>query len=156
VTVAVEEIFQAASRAQAEVWVTTSRRTPPGIEAWLERRLRNDPRCTRLVLVGRQGAQGIVGEFLAAASLFVVSGESISMVSEVASSGKPVLAFEPRALWPMPKYRRFLSSLEEEGHARVVRPEELGVWLDRVARGEGAFPPLDDCAHILERLRQWL
>ena len=156
VAAVVEQVLAAAEALDAELVVTTSRRTSPAVEQWLEQRLAGHPRCPVLVIARRDPADGVVPAILGMAAAVVVSGESMSMVSEAAASDKPVLVFEPQARWPRPKARRFLSALTASGRLAVVPPAQLGTQLIAAVRETHAVAPVDDRAHLLARLAKWL
>ena len=142
----VTQLAEVAQQLNAELLVTTSRRTSKAVEEVVERVLGHEARRP----------DGSVPAILAAASAVVVSGESISMVSEAAASGKPVLVFEPLARRPRPKYRRFLARLAGQGVIRLVPPAQLGRELLEVVRDGRTRPTLNDRAVVLEGLRRWL
>lgn len=152
----IAQALDAARQMDAELLVTTSRRTAPSVEQLLERRLDLHPRCPLFVLASRDATPGYVPGILAAATVLIVSGESISMVSEAAASGKPVLVFEPSARTPWPKYRRLLSALARDGAVRIVQPGHIGRALLEMVQQDRPAPAVDDGAMIMERLRQWL
>ena len=151
-----DQVLEAAEQLDAELLVTSSRRTPPAVETLLERRLAGHARCGALILARRDGAAGEVPKILAVSSAVVASGESMSMVSEAASSGKPVFVFELRSWWPWPKYRRFLRSLASERYVQVVKPPVLARRLVDAVRQPSAMRPLDDRSHVLGCLRKWV
>ena len=152
----IEQLLAAAGQLDAELLVTTSRRTSSGAEAVVERRLGAHPRCPLLVVASRDGRAGYVPEILAVAQVIVVSGESMSMVSEAVASGKPVLVFAPAATRPWPKHRRFLTSLAAEGIVQVVPPTQLASQVVAAARQGPTAPVIDDRAVVLAKLRQRL
>lgn len=154
--VVVDQLLMAAQQVDAEVLMTTSRRTPPSVETLLEQRLRRHERCPVLVVARRDPSDGVVPGILASSHLLVVSGDSMSMISEAAASGKPVLVFEPRLLWPSPKRRRFLHALVADGAIRVVAPPMLGQQIVALMGAATAGPVVTDRAMILNRLRAWL
>lgn len=92
--------------------VTASRRTPPALrEAVIELTQRNDG-----FFWNGEGENPYVA-ILAAADALVVTADSYNMVGEAASTGCPVLVFEPGG--GHPKISAFLRSLERDG---VVKP----------------------------------
>jgi mitochondrial fission protein ELM1 len=69
-----------------------------------------------------------VGGILGASSVVVVSGESTSMVSEAASSGKYVIAFKPRRKSLVPinnKHETFLKRLSSAGFICLSDTKDL-------------------------------
>lgn len=156
VSMVLAQVLDAARRLDGEVLVTTSRRTSPAIERLVERRLDQQERCPLLVLASRDRSDGYVPGILAAASLLVVSGESISMVSEAVAAAKPVIVFAPQALVPWAKHRRFLASMAGEGLIQIVPPEQLSQRIVDVLHRSSRRSLMDDRTVVLEHLRQWL
>ncbi|PIP16088.1 MAG: hypothetical protein COX46_04360, partial [bacterium (Candidatus Ratteibacteria) CG23_combo_of_CG06-09_8_20_14_all_48_7] len=79
-------LAEIAENLPAEVYITTSRRTPKEVEQVLRERLGDSPRF-HLVLY-RETKANPVAEFLAKANLILTTEDSINMVSESASSGR--------------------------------------------------------------------
>jgi mitochondrial fission protein ELM1 len=86
-------IISAAETLEAELLVTTSRRTPKAVETLMKDRLKGNPRCKLLVIANEDNPEGAVAGILGLSDVVVVSGESISMVSEAVSSSRPVIVF---------------------------------------------------------------
>jgi len=77
----------------ARIYLTTSRRTNHKVEELFRKLLGNEPEKFNLVLYGDDFANP-VAEFLVAADLIITTEDSINMVSEAASSGKPTVTLE--------------------------------------------------------------
>jgi hypothetical protein len=95
--------------------------------------------CPLLVIANEANPAGVVGEILGASDLLLVSGESVSMVSEAVSSGKPVIVFLPCA-WSglKSKHRRFLDGLLEKKCIFTGGPEEIyGLMKQGLAHSNG-------------------
>jgi len=128
---AVEEVVAAVEGMDAELLLTTSRRTPIEIEDWLHDRLHAHPRCRLLVLVHRAEAGPLdstaeaIPCILGLADAVVVSGDSISMVSEAVAQAKPVIGFLPEVKGRPSKQHRFLGQLAAQGKATVVSAKML-------------------------------
>ncbi len=133
--------------------VTTSRRTAPAVERLLAERLANHPRCRLLLLASRDALDGTMEGMLGAAAVAVVTGESISMVSEACASGRRGLVVDPplrashRAA--ATKQGRFLEHLAREGYLRRVPVPELGLAIQRALHERQAPKRLDDFAPVL-------
>ena len=75
---------------------------------------------------------------LGSADVAVVTGESVSMVSEGCASGRPVIVVTP-PLRPSrraarTKHERFLHDLAEQGYARMAQVTEVGTTIHRALR----------------------
>ncbi|MBI3323187.1 MAG: mitochondrial fission ELM1 family protein [Candidatus Omnitrophica bacterium] len=143
---AVGGLLSAAEELDAELLVTSSRRTPLAVETWLAQALGRHPRCRLLALVNRRDAGRLDGTEEAVPCIFglshalVVSGDSISMVSEAVATGKPVISFPPRPLrqrrWggPDTKYHRFLRRMDDLGSVQVVEASGVKEAVARAVR----------------------
>ena len=94
------------------VLVTTSRRTPPEVVAYLEKEL---PKPLYFYRFGDAGENPYFG-LMAWADEIVVTGDSMSMCSESCAVGVPVHIFAPDGMMS-PKHKRFHQTLYREGYA---------------------------------------
>ena len=80
--------------------------------------------------------------FLAHADAIVVTGDSVSMVSEACATGKPVYVFDLEG--GSRKFERFHRTLRDRG---ITRPFDgtLAAW---------RYPPLDDTARVADEVRR--
>ncbi|MBF0215578.1 MAG: mitochondrial fission ELM1 family protein [Candidatus Omnitrophica bacterium] len=133
--------------------VTTSRRTPAKVAEILLRGFSRGQYLGSFVNGNNDISAVTVEKILGSSDIVVVSGESISMVSEAVSSGKPVLVFmPPKKKKAVSKYEKFVSRLEKDGVISVIRPRELNDALHaRMASGVGGFQS-DDDRKVMERM----
>ena len=120
--------------------ITPSRRTPEPSFAALEVALDGAP----AYIWRREGANPYFG-FLAVAEAILVTGDSVSMVSDACSSGKPVHIL-PVSGQRSARFSRFFATLEAEG---AVRPfsGKLESW---------DYDPLNDCSLAADEIRRRL
>jgi mitochondrial fission protein ELM1 len=125
-----EDAHRQTAAAGGTLYVTTSRRTPPAVIEALEVRLPAGARLYRW----DQGGDNPYWALLGLADRFIVTGDSISMMVEVARLGKPL------AIFSLPKGRS------------IQLRNALGTRLAAVGDGSGggALEPLID---LLYRLR---
>jgi len=139
----------------ADFLVTTSRRTGRAAEQALKSRLGPDPRCKLLVIANENNFDEAVGGILDLANIVVVSGESISMVSEAVSSGKRVIVFEPDKKRPgITKYEWAMKALEGDGYIVMTKPENLGRAIDDALSDKHPVRELKDSAKLFEAVRK--
>jgi mitochondrial fission protein ELM1 len=106
-----DDLVRALDDNGASLLLTFSRRTPPEAKAILQRRLATYPG----VIWGGEGDNPYFA-FLAAADFIVVTQDSVNMVAEAASTGKPVyIAAVDGDQW---RKRLFHADLAEQGIAR--------------------------------------
>ncbi len=123
---ALDEIRRVSGEAPALVVVTTSRRTPAWAEAALKERFAGVDRCPLLIIANEANPPGVVQGILGLSDAVVVTGESISMVSEAVSSGKKVIVIEPYKISSLKsKHRDFLNLMEADGLLTRTLPEDL-------------------------------
>ncbi|MBZ0167392.1 MAG: mitochondrial fission ELM1 family protein, partial [Candidatus Omnitrophica bacterium] len=152
------QIKEAAVAIDADLLVTTSRRTPPHIDQLLVRKLRKDPRCPLLVLPNREEVPEAMGGILALCDLLIVSGDSISMVSEAASSGKKTIVFFPRTkeviLHADNKHWKFVNKLNDQGYVLASQAKDVGRSIYDIVKQKINTRPLDDNKTILKAVRK--
>ena len=136
--------------------VTTSRRTGSAVEQGLSERLSRDPRCRLLLLATRDPLNGTMEGMLGCADVAVVTGESISMVSEACASGRRVVVVEPPLRHAhassLTKHQRFLRQLVEGGYVRGAPVPEVGLALQRLLKARPPAKRLDNAAIVRNAL----
>ncbi len=140
--------------------VTTSRRTPPETERAIAERAGRHPRCRLLLLASLDSLDGTMERMLGAAHVAIVTGESVSMVSEACASGRHVIAVEPPLCRPQgrppAKQRRFLAHLAAEGYLRVNQVPEVAMAIRRILAEQRPIKRLDDSIMIRTAVAQLL
>jgi Kdo2-lipid IVA lauroyltransferase/acyltransferase len=151
----IEKIEESAQALSADVLVTTSRRTPKNIEALLKRRLANNPRCKLLVIANEKNKEGVVGGILGLCDVVIVSPESISMVSEAASSGAYILVFGAQDITDK-RHKLFLKNLSSQGYIQPVDLKDISGHINRFLNGRPEKNILDDSIVIRKGLEKIL
>ncbi|MGM0560285.1 MAG: mitochondrial fission ELM1 family protein [Pseudomonadota bacterium] len=129
--VAAEEFLQKLSQtpglSEGTLYITTSRRTPRAVGETLERRL---PSNARLYRWESGHDDNPYFGLLACADRFVVTGDSISMMVEVARLGRPL------AIYPLPYRRSPIVSLYEK-LTDLLHGREAWRWLGEFLSDRG-------------------
>lgn len=113
----VEEVKRAARELNAKILVTTSRRSPAWLEDFLEKEFGEDDICALLLIANKNNMPDAVAAFLGMSHVAVVSGESISMVSEIAASDKQGIVFLPvKKKNKITKQEKLICELERGGY----------------------------------------
>lgn len=135
-----------ARRTGAALLVTTSRRT--GAEAMNALRATID--APAMIHDWRDGGDNPYFGFLAMAEAVIVTGDSMSMCSEAATTGKPVFIFADADSTAV-KHAALHRTLFERGAARPLDE-------NAVARGKIAwdYPPLDAAGGVADAIRRRL
>src|SRR3989338_461137 len=152
------QIKKAALDLGMDILLTTSRRTPRKAEETIKKEFGGLKECPLLVIANERNIPQAVGGILGLCECVVVSGESISMVSEAAASGKYVLVFRLKGtyLGREGRHERFLRNLESEGYIRITQPENIADKIKELIRDKPPIKKLDDRAKVKEAMRKLL
>lgn len=143
----------ACGRTDGHFYATTSRRTSPEADEVFKEQLNGDTRSLGFVTGREDRDERTVEKILASSDVIVVSGESISMVSEAVASGKPVLVFMPeKRTTEVTKYEKFVDALAAKGFLKRVEPKDIASEAADAVRfhANGALP--EDNKRIYEKL----
>ncbi len=136
-------VKEAAMHFNADVLLTTSRRTPAAVDAVVARELKGFERCALCIIANDQNIPSAVGGILGLSDIVLVSGESISMVSEAVASGKKTIVFSLEGTTDS-KYERFSADLADEGYILYCAIKDLPATI-ALAMGHKFTPkPLQD------------
>jgi mitochondrial fission protein ELM1 len=113
----------------AELLITTSRRTPKSLEGLLKEEFAGYSRCKLLVIANQENIPEAVGGILALSEIIIVSPESISMISEAVNSAKYVIVIDSPDI--SRKHRRFLDLFAENKYIYLAKPDDL---LERISQ----------------------
>jgi len=131
-----EKLSVMARRTGASLLVTPSRRTGTDNEAILRARLADLP-----AVIWDGSGENPYFAYLGLADAVIATCDSVSMISEAASTGKPVHVIELDG--GSPKFRRFHEMLYADGVARPFTGD-LREW---------RYDPLDDTARVASEVR---
>jgi len=152
----IHQVKEAAEQLDAHILVTTSRRTSAGVAHLVVREFRKYSRCQFLVIANRMDIPEALGGILALSDVLVVTGDSISMVSEAASSGKKTVVVPIKKRSEQiddHKHHRFVDRLNEEGYILCSSPGMLSQALFNVAKNKIWTRRLDDSRVIRDSVR---
>ncbi len=152
------QIKSACEQIDAEMLVTTSRRTPSNIESFLQREIKGDARCPMLIIANRDNVPEAVGGILGLSDIIVVSGDSISMVAEAASCGRNTIVFasEKRKSNSLGKDKHdiFVEKLSADGHVVFSAEKNIGHFICDMAKNKIKTKPIDNSRVIFEAVKQ--
>ena len=150
----VEEIKKIIKESSADLLATTSRRTSAEQENIVKSSLLGLARF--LVIANEKNFEDSVGAILGFSDIIVVSGESISMVSEAATSGKHVVVFNLESKSKDNKHSLFLNDLARNGFIYLVEPRDIYNVISRIVKENPPVNRLVDVARIQEVLEKIL
>jgi mitochondrial fission protein ELM1 len=125
--------------------VTPSRRTPPAMMQALRAAVTASGQGARAFIWDGEGSNPYA-HILAHARAIVVTGDSVNMVGEAASTGAPVHLYEPTG--GHPKMTGFLDKLIATGAARRVGASRAAGW----AHESWAYPRVDATQAIAQQV----
>ncbi|CAM8910215.1 unnamed protein product [Rhodiola kirilowii] len=123
--------------------ITFSARTPEKVSKFLSKELGNEP---KVYIWNGEGPNPHMGH-LAWADAFIITADSVSMLSEACSTGKPVYVMGgERCKWKMTDFHK---TLRERGMTRpFVECEDMS--------DNWSYPPLNDTAEAASRVHEAL
>lgn len=150
-----QEIKRFLEASDGYVFVTTSRRTPEEVVKVLREEFDGYPRCAFFVDAARDNPKGSLGAILHLSDCAIVTGESISMVSEAAAVCPQVVVFEPRRKTPgKNKVRTFLFSLAKKRCIDLITLNQLFDHLTHILSHRPPRAPLRGREKVLARLKE--
>lgn len=141
----------------ADLAITTSRRTSHECEKMIKDRLAHETKCKLLVIANEKNPPETVGGILGLSKIIVVSEESVSMISEAVSSGRPVVVFRlDKKTAGSTKHEGALSKLAAGGYVTVTDAAGLDLALLRAWKTAGSVKvrPVADNNSIFEAVRR--
>ena len=150
----IDGVLKIAGEMDVSIFLSTSMRTSPEIETFLKHRLGKDSRCRLLVIANEKNIDGIVPAIFGLSEIIVISPDSVSMISEGASSGKHVVVFkEPELRDCKKKHGASVENLKRKGYTHQTAPGEIYDSLKRILKDKPTAKKLQDREKIIERLK---
>jgi len=143
----IDQLKVAALHYNADIILTTSRRTPEAIEQIILKELKGFERCSLCIIANQRNIPEAVGGILGLSDLVIVSGESISMVSEALSSGKKTIVFTPHGQYreePRDKYEDFVLKLNAQGYLMTTSIDDLKFKISQLLSRKITLKTLDE------------
>jgi len=152
----VENILKISEEMDRDIFITTSRRTSPEIESYLKDKLSNNTRCKVLIIANEKNPEDMMQKIFDSSEVVIVSPESISMISEAASSGRHVVVFKDKRQETRDKgkYGIAIDNLEEQGYINTAAPEDVYNKVRQILTKRPAVKMLDNRKGIVERLKE--
>jgi len=148
IKILIRQIKEVLKEINMDILITTSRRTPLRIERLLHKEFKKYPDCPLLILANQENVAEAVGGILGLSDIVVVSGDSLSMISEAASSGKKTIVFLPqmkaKVLKGENKYAAFTERLNAQGFVLSSSVNNVGQTIYDVAKGKIQTKKIDD------------
>jgi len=139
----IRQVKNIADTCQADLLITTSRRTAADIEELFRREFSNYARCKLLIIANQKNIPDAVAGILGLSKIIITTAESISMISEAASSGRYVLVCDSSGL--NRRHRDFLNLYRRQKYIYLTKPVDLSKNIKELwANKPQIFTPQDD------------
>jgi len=130
----IKQVKQSAEELDADILLSTSRRTSPEVEQVIKNELGSYPRCKFLIIANENNHPDAVGGILGLSRIIISSPESISMISEAVMARKYVIVFTATGL--SKKHQRFLNNYQDKRYIYLKQIKELAslikeLWLGK-------------------------
>ena len=149
-----KEIKKSAEELNADILISTSRRTSFAVEEVIKNEFTGYPRCKLLVIASQNNNPDIVGAILGLSSLIVSSPESISMISEAVCAEKYVVVFNSGNL--SAKHRRFLKNYVDKKYIYTEEIKNLSSSINQLLRDKPQINAPKDNLKVIEGLNKIL
>ncbi|MDD5618444.1 MAG: ELM1/GtrOC1 family putative glycosyltransferase [Candidatus Omnitrophica bacterium] len=138
--------------------VSTSRRTPKEIEEFLKDKLSNEPKYRMLIIANEFNPQGALEAILDLSDILVISGDSISMISEAVNSGKHTVALKLKRKFPClaSRHERFIDNLRRKECIYASFCHNLANILTHIHKYKPSINKSNDREIILGKLKKIL
>jgi KDO2-lipid IV(A) lauroyltransferase len=150
----ISELRILAEDLDAEILVTTSRRTSLETEGVIKKEFKDYSRVKLMVIANEKNIPQAIGGILGLSKIVITSPESISMISEAVSSKKYVFVFKAPRL--SLKHKRFLNHFAKNKYINLVEKGGLNSAVKQVWRNRPATPYLKDNHLVSEALKKIL
>ncbi|MDP3790620.1 MAG: ELM1/GtrOC1 family putative glycosyltransferase [Candidatus Omnitrophota bacterium] len=150
----INDVLKVCESNNADLLVTTSRRTNKEQESIIKSMLQGNSRCKLLVIANESNPEETLTGILALSNVAIVSGESISMISEAVSSGKKTVAFGlKKKKNSITKHERVLENLARDGYISIARAGEMISLASRALKDTSPAKKVGDTDKIYEAMR---
>jgi len=147
------QIKSIAEKFSLGILVTTSRRTNKEIEVLVKKEFMDYPLCKFLVIANEYNPSFAIGGILGLSRIVIISPESISMISEAASSHRYVIVFQATI---DRKHKDFLYYMNKNEYIYTCLPKDLSKTMEKLLREQPTIKILNDKQVVKEGLRKIL
>jgi len=154
ITQVISQLKKIAQQLNADILLSTSRRTAEKLQMAIKSQLVNYPRCKLLVIANENNHPDVVGGILGLSSIIISSPESISMISEAVCAEKYVVVFNFGNL--SAKHRRFLKNYQHKGYIYLEEIKDLSDCVNQLWRNKPQVSFTQDNLRVIEGLNKIL
>ncbi len=149
---AIRQVKRVAEKIDAQLLITTSRRSSKAIEDIVKEECGGFPRTKLLIVANEKNIPEAIGGILGLSTFVVSSPESISMISEAVNSRAYVLVFKNPGL--SKKHQRFLRHFAERKYISLVQANDTAAAMEKLWQEKLQRSHPKDNAVITEAIRR--
>jgi hypothetical protein len=146
------QIKKSAQALNADLLLSTSRRTPSAVEQALKNEFTDYARCKLLVIANESNNPDVVGAILGLSNIIICSPESISMISEAVCAEKYVVVFKGSGL--SKKHERFLKNYSARGYIYLKQTQGLADGIKEIWPSKPKLNFPQDDLKVMEALNK--
>lgn len=153
----INSLDEVVSKLGGSILISTSRRTAANIEEFLKESLSKRERYRMLIIANEYNPQGSLDAILHLSDILVVTGDSISMISEAVNSNKHTIILKLRRKNPnfISKHEKFTEGLEKDGYVYTCE-NNLSDRISEISRQRPAIKESVDQKNIVRKLEKIL
>ncbi|MFC1646550.1 ELM1/GtrOC1 family putative glycosyltransferase, partial [Candidatus Omnitrophota bacterium] len=157
VKIIINSLDEVISKLGGSVLISTSRRTARDVEEFLKARLSKRIGYRMLIIANESNPQGSLEAILHLSDILVVTGDSISMMSEAVNSNKHtiILKLKRKKQNFVSKHEKFAENLEKDGYAYICE-NNLSVRISEIWKQGPAIKESADQKNIVRKLEEIL
>ena len=144
-----DEVIGASRKNDCDILLTTSRRTPGDIGELIKKKLFNNERCRLLLIANEANVEGAVQGILGLSDIAISTKDSISMMSEAASSGAYAIVLDQKGDASR-RHKAFLENLSIGGYIKMCGAESIGAEISNFFKNNPKQRVLDDKTTVRE------
>ena len=142
-------------RSNANLLVTTSRRTPKDVERLIKNELADFPHCKILIIANERNTPEAIGAILGLSKSVIVTPESISMISEAVSSRRHTVVVKPQNNLGK-RHQRFLENFADKRYIYLTDVSDIGQSLEKILDSSSAVKSPKDNLLVKQALEKML
>lgn len=151
-TVLMQQLTDVAKDLRCDLLITTSRRTSQSIDHMLTKVCKHNNFCPLLVQPNKENISYAIGGIMGLSDIIIVSGDSLSMISEAIASDKITIVFTPEMKNRYGKHMRFIKKLSKKGYIVSTDVNHLAQQIYDVSKRKVATKKNDDADIIYREL----
>jgi KDO2-lipid IV(A) lauroyltransferase len=150
----IKQIKSASIKLDADILLSTSRRTPEEINELVKEEFKDYSRCRLLIIANEKNIPDAIGGILGLSQIIIISPESVSMISEAVNSKKYVLVFKAKYL--SKKHQRFLDYFAKNKYIYLIETVDLEKNIEEIWLNKPKVHSLRDNILVSEAIRKIL